>query len=491
MGLAVLLVVIGGVASAPEWWWHAAVTVTSLLGWRWLPVVVVAVGLWWGGQELIGLQRGSRVRRSPVAERIPLSAHVAALLVVSGAVAVTFGLIMWVSLGRPQLTSAAGTAGWTVQNSFDAVKIVLAVVAGIGGVVALTVAYRKQDHGEAAEHRENTKLFTERFGKAADQLGSAQAAVRLAGAYAMAGLADDWPQGRQSCIDVLCAYLRLPYPQSPDTDEAADQTAPDGGAQRAGLDIDPHEQHVRHTILFVIRDHLLPADDDASDQPRWHGQTFYLRGATFVGGSLAGIHIFEGTTLNLSDTTFSGGRVDFSFARFSGGEVNFSGARFSGGTVDFTGVVFSPRAVEHIDAVSFSRAVFCGGEVIFNAEFAGWVHFADAVFSSGTVNFGNARFTGGSVLFLDAEFSGGTVDFSFAVFSGAEISFAGGFCGSTVIFRRAEFSGGEVRFLGASFSGGLVDFSAPLAWAAPPLDITGSEPGVQWPSAKDLAMARS
>jgi len=27
----------------------------------------------------------------------------------------------------------------------------------------------------------------------------------------MAGLADDWPENRQTCVDILCAYLRLPY----------------------------------------------------------------------------------------------------------------------------------------------------------------------------------------------------------------------------------------------------------------------------------------
>ena len=27
----------------------------------------------------------------------------------------------------------------------------------------------------------------------------------------MAGLADDWPENRQTCVDVLCGYLRMPY----------------------------------------------------------------------------------------------------------------------------------------------------------------------------------------------------------------------------------------------------------------------------------------
>ncbi|WP_436528544.1 hypothetical protein [Actinoplanes sp. HUAS TT8] len=171
-------------------------------------------------------------------------------------------------------------------------KIALAVVAGIGGVVALTVAYRKQGHAEAAERRENTKLFSERFGKAAEQLGSDKAAVRLAGVYAMAGLADDWIIGRQTCIDVLCAYLRKPYipptdpaPASPDTAPAKQSArAPQSPARRAvrylrlspprresavSAATDPPsasdstadqaargEQQVRHAILALIGAHL-------------------------------------------------------------------------------------------------------------------------------------------------------------------------------------------------------------------------------------------
>jgi len=49
-----------------------------------------------------------------------------------------------------------------------------------------------------------------RFQDAASQLGNTNAAVRLAGVYAMARLADDWPHQRQTCVDVLCAYLRMP-----------------------------------------------------------------------------------------------------------------------------------------------------------------------------------------------------------------------------------------------------------------------------------------
>src|SRR5262249_1027495 len=64
----------------------------------------------------------------------------------------------------------------------------------------------KQTLGE-----QRIRTLNERFATAADQLGSDKPAVRLAGVYAMAGLADDWEENRQTCVDVLCAYLRMPY----------------------------------------------------------------------------------------------------------------------------------------------------------------------------------------------------------------------------------------------------------------------------------------
>src|SRR5271170_7855916 len=73
---------------------------------------------------------------------------------------------------------------------------------------------RKQLDRTLAEQR--TRTLNERFATAAGQLGDDKPpAVRLAGVYSMAGLADDWEENRQTCIDVLCAYLRLPYDPDP------------------------------------------------------------------------------------------------------------------------------------------------------------------------------------------------------------------------------------------------------------------------------------
>ena len=93
----------------------------------------------------------------------------------------------------PQQELSAATA-------FNLLKVAFAVVAGIGGIVALVTAYRRQRVAEHAESRERARLFNERFATAAGQLGHESAGVRLAGVYAMAGLGDDWPEQRQTRI---------------------------------------------------------------------------------------------------------------------------------------------------------------------------------------------------------------------------------------------------------------------------------------------------
>lgn len=92
----------------------------------------------------------------------------------------------------------------------DLVKISLGLAAGVGAVLALVVAYRRARLEESASHRDDQRLLGTRFQDAADLIGHGRASVRLAGLYAMARLADDWPEQRQQCIDVLCAYLRVP-----------------------------------------------------------------------------------------------------------------------------------------------------------------------------------------------------------------------------------------------------------------------------------------
>ncbi len=282
---------------------------------------------------------------------------------------------------------------------------------------------------------QRTRTFNERFATAAEQLGSDKPPeVRLAGVYAMAGLADDWEENRQTCVDVLCAYLRMPYEP-----EAEDATRPRRLAFQAN-------REVRHTVIRVITAHL---KEDAAVS--WQGLNLDFTGVVFDGGDFFGAR-FSGGTVSFSFARFSGGTVSFSFARFSGGAVFFNDAEFFGGTVDFSFARFSGGMVD------FSFARFSGGTVDFNnAEFSrAPVFFRAARFSGGTVDFRAARFSDGPVNFNDAEFSGGTVDFNDAEFSGGEVYF------------NAKFSGGTVNFSYAEFSGGTVNFRSPRDWSVPP-----------------------
>ncbi|MBA2949596.1 pentapeptide repeat-containing protein [Streptomyces himalayensis] len=344
----------------------------------------------------------------------------------------------------------------TSKTLFDLVKLSFGVVAGAGALVALVVAYRRQRVDEDGALREATRLHTERFTTAVSQLGEESAAVRLGGVHALAGLADDAPtrELRQTCIDVLCAYLRLPYTAE------ADLPSGDADARHAYLAL----REVRYTVIRLIRDHFRLAPEHPHS---WQGHDLDFTDVVFDGGDFSGAE-FSGGTVRFDDATFSGGTVDFKGATFSGGTVDFTRARFSGGTVDFRYATFSGGWVD------FWRATFSGGTVFFTrARFSGSaVSFIEATFSGGTVHFRDAPFSGGTVDFKGATFSGGTVDFNGATFSDSsvyfiEATFSGGtvhfrdatFSGDTVFFTRARFSGGTVDFTRARFSGAILDFS--------------------------------
>ncbi|MFG3116717.1 hypothetical protein ACGF4C_20230 [Streptomyces sp. NPDC048197] len=144
--------------------------------------------------------------------------------------------------------------------------------------MALVVAYRRQRVDEDGALREATRLHTERFTTAVSQLGQESAAVRLGGVHALAGLADDAPTPalRQTCIDVLCAYLRQPYTAK------ADLPADDADALHGYLAL----REVRHTVIRLIRDHLRIRRNHSHS---WQGHHlgFTFNGAEFSGGTVS------------------------------------------------------------------------------------------------------------------------------------------------------------------------------------------------------------
>ncbi|MFG2441008.1 pentapeptide repeat-containing protein [Streptomyces sp. NPDC048508] len=337
----------------------------------------------------------------------------------------------------------------------DVLKATVTGLTLIGAVLAGLYAYRKQLLTEGDAHRADASQLADRYTTAAEQLGHEQAAVRLAGVYAMASLADDWSEQRQVCIDVLCAYLRMPY-----ASEASDPL------HRSG------EQEVRQTIIRVIRGHLQDPDLPSA----WCSYDFNFAGAVFDGGSLSTSH-FQGVTSFFGSTFIGGsfsfrgatfaGTVNFGRVTFDGGKVNFANGRFTDGTVSFIRTRFLSGTVGFRTA-RFEGAVVDFGRVTFEG---GGVDFSGAAFSAGAVDFRNAEFRAGTIDLHGARFDGAAVFFSRATFTGSSVSFLGAaISGSTVYFHDAAFTGGEVTFAdvgyfrgdvlfnSASFGGTLIDW---------------------------------
>ena len=423
--------------------------------------------IWWiagvAAALLVAAAAGMRFRRVRSWARrslrgLPLLPAVC--LAVTGGVAIVL-LATWI-LGRLIHTTAKAA------DPIDITKLSFTVAAGVGAAVALVVAYRRQRDIEQGR-------FVERFGAAAAQLGDHDVAVRIAGVYAMAGVADEATGlRRQQCIDVLCGYLRLPY--SPELGSShqsklvlteprtADDGSPlEGGHQERHLEYRQNDKEVRATIVRVIADHL--RDHEYS----WSACDFDFRTAHLEDVDFRGT-AFRGTT-RFDKATFSGS-AKFRAAKFSGpagfvkakfsGPAGFVKAKFSGpagfdkatfdGDAGFVKATFSGSA-------GFDKATFSGPAGFVEATFSGPAGFVEATFS-GPAEFRAATFDGpagfdkatfdGDAGFVEATFSG-PAEFRAATFDGPAGFVEATFDGSAE-FRAAKFSG-PAGFDKATFSG--------------------------------------
>ena len=240
---------------------------------------------------------------------------------------ITSGVILLWSLATRGLNGSS-----LVTARLDAVKIGLAALGGAAALVALYLNWRRQRTTDATLLLQQTvaaateadaaaRRITELYAKAADQLGSDKAAVRLAGLYALERLAQDNQHERQTIVrrtvvNVLCAYLRMPYvlPGDPPADDAEDKLI-DVYRERG------QEREVRLAAQRILTDHLRITTSDKIDQPGsavpetyWPDLTIDLTGATLI------------------DFDFTGCRaaaVTFTQAKFVG-TARFDGAQFNG-----------------------------------------------------------------------------------------------------------------------------------------------------------------
>ncbi|WP_141578774.1 pentapeptide repeat-containing protein [Actinomadura sp. WMMA1423] len=320
----------------------------------------------------------------------------------------------------------------------DAVRTGLAAGGGAAASVGLMLAFRRQRHQELATALNDQdaieRRITELYNAAAEQLGSDKAPVRLTALYTLERLANDNSRHQQTIVNIICAYLRMPYSPPRPSDPAEEhrerarrnaaryRAARDGRAAPAEPGThgpDPREEHeVRLTAQRILTTHLR---SDAGQH--WADISLDLTGATLSGFALVDCGLASAT---------------FTRAAFTGNAAWFNSTTFSGET-------------------DFSEATFDGFAVFRTATFAGRVWFTEAVFTK-DAEFGEATFAE-EAMFDDTTFTGT------AVFRAATLRSAGFI--RTVFTERAIFSSaifvwdawftsatfiGEALFAGATFS---------------------------------------
>jgi len=328
--------------------------------------------------------------------------------------------------------AAAARAGLRIE----AIKYGLGFFAAAGAAAALLLGVRRQRLSERSHelelrkqrHTETDALerrVNELYTKAVEQLGSADAAVRLGGLYALERVAQHNPDQRQTVVNVICAYLRMPY-SLPGAGAPADAV---GGR-------DPRQElEVRLTAQKVVSSHLLPADATGEAQTFWPGMDLNLAGALLIDWRFAGRLV---RNAQFKGATFSGD-AGFEATTFTG-NAGFESALFAGGA-RFDGTDFQRGA-------EFGRTEFGGFASLREATFAVRAEFGEAVFT-GEVWFEDARFAG-PAQFGDAVFRGDAW-FDGATFS-AGVSFGGASFGGEARFDTATLAA-AARFDGATFDG--------------------------------------
>lgn len=331
----------------------------------------------------------------------PVRRALTVMIGIAVATVVLLALAAYLVLGRPVLSpaKALGTDGL-----FELVRLVFYVVAGIGGIVALVMTYRRQRYAERAqkhtEHDAAQRRVTDMYAHAIERLGDGNAAVRLGALYLLERLAQEHAGQRQTIVNVICAYLRMPFTPPGEDDERA-----------------AHEElQVRLTAQSILGAHL------SEPSGYWPGLSLDLSRAVLVDLDLnaarPGYADFTKAEFH-GDTWFAAARLDQG--------ARFEGARFHG-TAWFEETWFGGPA-------EFTAARFQGDAWFRAAEFAGGAWFDQDRFD-GETRFERAEF-GDDAWFTDARFHHDLV--------AGEAAFR-----AAAVFRGARFHG-AARFSGTRF----------------------------------------
>lgn len=263
----------------------------------------------------------------------------------------------------------------------DIVRIGLTVGAGTGGLFALWLATRRQRSAEQtlALQREvsqttvvdsTERRITEQYNAAVEQLGHEKAAVRLGAIYSLERLAQEHVGHRQTVIDVLCSYLRLPYEPPADREKRATSgTKLSAEAAEAFAELE-----VRYTIQHMFWEHLGDPEQRHVGEKRWPDIDLDLSRATLIDPILRQLSLRE---LKCEDMVVHG-TADFRGLRVTNisaitarfhGEAIFSDAVFAAG-LNLLSCVFEAE-------VDLSRIAVQTIFILSNCRFSGEVDLSD------------------------------------------------------------------------------------------------------------------
>jgi uncharacterized protein YjbI with pentapeptide repeats len=359
------------------------------------------------------------------------------------------GVFVFVFAVAPSLIIGPPPKGLSAADELkarnDVRTTLVQALAGLAVAGGLVVTYRTYRQNRAEQDRTYER---ELYAKAVEQLGHEKAPVRLGALYSLERLAEDRPERRQVIVNVICAYLRMPFsptaPREPDGKIAKDlakRTETEARINEIGSAWQ-QERQVRLTAQRILAEHL--RDDRAEDKRSadhpgarfWPDIHLNLADATLIDFNLAN-GVIAGA--DFGRATFSG-TAEFGRATFSS-DAGFGRATFSSGT-GFGGATFSGTA-------EFGRATFSGTAWFRGATFSSTAGFGEATFSS-TAGFGEATFSS-DAWFDKATFSS-DAGFSWATFSSGawfgEATFS-----DAATFDVATFSD-TARFDKATFSSG-------------------------------------
>jgi hypothetical protein len=261
---------------------------------------------------------------------------------------------------------------------------------------------RRTDEDRGETERERTA--GERFARAIELLGNADEAVKLGALHSLAMLGRGWPDLVQPVLDVLCAYLRLPFRRDDPTGDRLRQ--------------------VRMTAQRLIQDMLSisPADDRVLDLSAAVLHDFSLRSVT-VRTLLATGAVGVGTTT--LDGLRVTGECDLAHARFEGpvravgasfDTLILSHARFAQ-VVDLSSTTIGSSVADIVDfdmGVRLTRSI-CERRFRWRINAGGPLECASATFHDG-MDIAGSTITAGQTTFQDAWLGDGTNfdDVSFA-----------------------------------------------------------------------------